>query len=648
MFGPLEADGAMDWEYTGNHYVFVPRLARGTAGIHAVNIVHRGLDGLVEWRSSMQPDPERAPLFGIQATVDETEAPVTGFTWDRLDGWIPRGEAPLARDLRIVVTVCAPPGYEALARGVLVRIDLENRGATMRRVGLAFGGTWAHTLRCVATTRPLTGRNRLIAAVREGGFILETGEGQGAAALAIVGTATPVELVGGVSDTTPTTLQQDTTLEAADGEPLRFSIRQTFDVGPRRRVTVAFAIAAGMERDGALATAVRLAAQDSGEVIQAARLEVTRLGRRSAPRRVGDLARRNLLFAAFSGVARSIDDDRLYPVASRFLEHGPCAAVDERDILLGTLPALTIADPFLARELLLRMFEIYSDRAGTHLRYLSGGVLSPGLSITRFCAYAEAIDGYVRDAADPSFADEPLIQDVLREMDDWLWGRLHRDLLLCSTELGPSGEKPDYAFVTVDNVRAWRFCGILERHWRPRDGEPPARFREGAEEMAAAIWQHCVIEHEGAPVFAGSVDLEGNAAIYDDPEGSLAWLPHLGFCDAADPVWTNTMDLLHSAAYPLWRRGNVDGLVGRNGRNEASLWALCAELTLPGPERDLAVQRVLALDFEGGLAARAWDPATGRATNGPWSAPHAGLLAWSLLREPRPERPLKGRKATRP
>ena len=68
-----------------------------------------------------------------------------------------------------------------------------------------------------------------------------------------------------------------------------------------------------------------------------------------------------------------------------------------------------------------------------------------------------------------------------------------------------------------------------------------------------------------------------------DPEGSLAWLPHLEFCDAADPVWTNTMDLLHSAGYPLWRRGSVDGLVGRNGRNEAETrfsWNVVAEGTL--------------------------------------------------------------------
>lgn len=628
----------MDWEYTGNHYVFIPRIARATAGIHAVNIVHRGLDGLIEWRAARQADAASPPLLGVlDAEVDGENGRPAAFKWDRLDGWIPRGETEIARDVRLVVTICAPPGYEALARGALIRLELENRGTTARSVRLRLGGTWAHTIRCVATPRPLTGRNRLIASQAEAGFVLETGEGQSGAALAIVCApgAGPTRLEAAGPGEELSEAAATTSVEGHDGEALRWVIQRLVEVGPRRRATLVCAVAAGLERDGALATAVRLAAQNAGQVIQAARLEVTRLARRSAPRRVGDLARRNLLFATFAGVARSIDDDRLHPVASRIVEHGPCAAVDERDVLLGTVPALVIADPFLARELLLRMFELYSDRAGTHLRYLSGGVLSPGLSITRFCAYAEALDRYVREAADPSFADEPLVQDVLREMDDWLWGRLHRDIFLCSTELAPSGDVPDYPFVTIDNVRAWRFCRILEAHWRPREGEPPPRFREGAEEMAAAIWQNCVIEHEGAPVFAGSVDLDGNAAIYDDPEGSLAWLPFLEFCDRDDPVWTNTMDLLRSPSYPLWRPGAVDGLVGRNGRGEASLAALCAELT--APQRDRAVQRVLSLEFDGGIAGRTWDPATGRGGAGAWSAAHAGMLAWALLTEPRPE-----------
>ena len=124
------------------------------------------------------------------------------------------------------------------------------------------------------------------------------------------------------------------------------------------------------------------------------------------------------------------------------------------------------------------MFELYSDRAGTHLRYLSGGVLGPGFSLSRLCAYVEALDRYGTEAADPSLAAEPIVQDVLREMDDWLWGKLHRDVFLCSTDIGPSGEAPEYPFTTIDNVRAWRFARGLAATWQPRPDEPPPRFLE--------------------------------------------------------------------------------------------------------------------------------------------------------------------------
>jgi hypothetical protein len=133
-------------------------------------------------------------------------------------------------------------------------------------------------------------------------------------------------------------------------------------------------------------------------------------------------------------------------------------------------------------------------------------------------------------------------------------------------------------------------------------------------------------------VIAGATDLEGNAAIYDDPAGSLGLLPYLGFCDAEDPIWSNTMDLLHSADYPLWL-GNkpFPGLASRRTPDQASLAALCAELLGPHRERALALLRKLQL--VGGIACRNYDPQTGHTSSGPWAAPLAALLARALLED---------------
>lgn len=617
--------------YTGNAYVFVPHIDRH-GSLHGINVVHRGLDGLVEWRSG-----EDAALAGPSFRVDGADVPPGDVQWERLDAWVPRMEATLGPDLRVALTFCAPTGYEALARGILLHAEIRNRGTDAHDVEMSLGGTWHHALRCVATVRPLQSERRLVASPRGDGFALEVGEGAVGASLAVVLAGGEATLAAGTD--APAEARPGSELRAAGADPLAWRISRAFRLESRRRTALTFAVAAGLERDGALHTAARLAALDAERIIQEARIEATRLGRHTL-RGHGDRMRDNFLFAAYAGVARAIDDDRIYPVASRILEHGACAVVDEADVLLGTLPALCMTEPFIARELLMRMFELYSDRAGTHLRYIAGGVLAPGFSLTRYCAYAQALDTYVRETRDATIVDEPLVQDILREMDEWLWGRLDRDVFLCSTDLGPSGQAPDYPFTVTDNVRAWRFAKCIAAHWRPRDGEPPARFETAADDFASAIWKHGVVVHDGSRVFAGSVDLDGNAAIYDDPEGSLRWLPHLGFCDADDPVWTDTMDLLHSAAYPLWRKGErADGIAGRDTRGAASFSALCAELA--SPRRSHALDTLGALTTPGGIACRLYDADTGACVDGAWSATRAGLLAWTLLQmraEPAPRK----------
>lgn len=158
-----------------------------------------------------------------------------------------------------------------------------------------------------------------------------------------------------------------------------------------------------------------------------------------------------------------------------------------------------------------------------------------------------------------------------------------------------------------------------------------------ADEAAAAFWQRLTTDLDGTRVIACSADLAGEAAVYDDPLGSLAWLPRLGFCDATDPIWENTLDLLRSPAYPFWLGDRPHpGLAGRSAPRQASLAALCADLATPRREAALAVLRTLRLP--GGIAAETWDPDTGEAVRGPFAAGLAALLALSLREEPAPER----------
>jgi hypothetical protein len=620
----------MNWELTGNHYVCLPRISRSTGAIHSVNVVHRGLNSLIEWGTERAPTPDGPAFLFPEIRMDDAVVPLEDLAWERLDRWLPRFRATLQDRVTLTCTIAAPGGFEPLVRGALVRFELDNQSAREHAVVIALVGDWRWSLRCVATVRPLRGSNRLFVATDGRALALEAAEGSASAALAITASGdVRIESHAG-EHSAPGAPGEE--IEAGQGQAIHFRVSRSVTVRAGRRANVMFALGVAPERDGALTTARHIARFPADDLIQSARLELARITRHGRPSGLTELLNRNLVFAYYCAIARAIDDDRIYPLTSRSSDHGPCTIIDEAETLNGTLPLLSRIDPHLARELLVRSFDLLSDRAGYAARYLDGGVAGPGFALDRLVAYVIAADRYVIDTNDQQFAQEHMLQDVLREMDDYLWSRLHPEIFLCSTELLPSGERADYPFVAYDNALVWRFCQALSRLWRPREEEPPARFAAGADELMAAFWQHCTVDHDGVRVIAGATDLAGNAAIFDDPAGSLMLLPWLGFCSADDPIWADTIELLRSERYPLWLGSKpFPGLAGRSAPGQASLAALCADLL--GPQRDSALQLLRRLQLDAGVAARTYDPDTGQSSSGAFAPTIAALLAHALLEE---------------
>src|SRR5690606_37234468 len=125
-----------------------------------------------------------------------------------------------------------------------------------------------------------------------------------------------------------------------------------------------------------------------------------------------------------------------------------------------------------------------------------------------------------------------------------------------------------------------------------------------------------------------SANLEGDAAVYDDPALSLALLPFFGFCSADDPVWRATMEFLRSPRYPLWRAGAIGGVAARSGSGRPRTSALCADLLTP--DARAALDRLLRLRLPGGVAAASYDTDTGQAEE-PHHAALSGFIAWTLV-----------------
>jgi uncharacterized protein len=612
---------------TGNDYISIPSLTTACA-IPSVTVLHAGLGGLVEWAG-----PEKGALFRLRIRSGGGEAELDTAGWRRLDRWIPEFRLR-SGDLEVTGTVCAPAGYPA-ARGFIVRVELEHAGRLSEEVSVALELNWAETRLWFHGGRPLPGSNRLCS-VPGGGLVLESDDGRGPA-LALMAEDARAELPQGAEPGGPCVVP--------NGKPLTATLETSRVLTPRRRQVVTFFVGVGRERDGAMASAAAMRRTGAGELLRQARLELAHMVRAAQDHRWADMLNRNLLFNRFFAAGRAIDNDQLWLLRSRSPLCPSPGLFNETEGLFWTLPALVASDPTVAREALLRCFDLYSERSGEYRRYLDGGAFDSGFVLEQFLLYAWAVDMYVTATGDSSVLDEPVVIHVIMETDAALFLRLHPEHMLCSSELLPSGDAADHPYTAMGNALVRSFADALPRLYpRPNGGdEPPPRFEGTASEVAAALWQHCVVAVAGEHLLASSADLEGGAAVYDDPAMSMALLPFFGLCPQDDPVWAATMAFLRSSRYPLFREGAVAGVARRGEPDRVALAGLVSDLL--GADAGSALDRLLRVRLPGGVAAESCDPATGEG-DGPHHAALAGFLAWALIRAAEPA-PTQQRRKTR-
>lgn len=627
-----------DGELTGNDYVSVP-IIHHDASMDLINVLHGASAGLIEWSGGTNGLLRPAITFGGDAVDMQTAR------WRRLDRWIPVFTATLSDGSVITGTICAPGGYPP-ARGFTLRIEAENRGRAARELHVDLDVEWTWSSLRIASARPLPGANLLGIDDTGVALILETDGGRGPALA--VGTSHPPQLTAGHGAGELQRLPPGATLAADNGAPLRARIRQVVQVRSNSRAGVVFNIGAGRERDGALAAVSSLRRAGPDHWLRQARLELSHTLRSAQDHRWAEPLNRNLLFNRYYALGRAIDDDRLYLLRSRSPLCPAPAVFNEREALLWSLPALIIADPGIAREAMFRAFELASERSGEHLRYIDGGSYDAGFVLDQFLLYAWAVDHYVAASGDASVLDDPLTRQIVLETDAAAYMRLHPQHVLAGTELLPSGDVADYPFATMANVLLWRFADSLPRLQPAEpDGaaqDPPRRFQDATGEIAAAVWHHCVSDVEGHPILAASANLEGDAAVYDDPALSLAMLPFFGFCTTDDPVWRATIEFLRSPHYPLWKTGRIPGLAGRAGSKLPRTAALCADLLTH--EAPAALDRLLRLQLPSGVAAAGYDPDTGAGSE-PHHAALAGFVAWTLVHAAEPKQAGAGRRKMR-
>ena len=573
------------WQITGNHWLALPCIHPADGALHALGVLHRGSRSAIELAGSADfLNGSSTPLLRPSVSVGGRafDFGATQMAWERALNWIPTFTCTIGS---VVVrgTIFAPYGRDADVAGAVYALAIENRGGEAIDVGVSLDGSFGHRQLRVRSARRFGDAN-VVARTADDVVLLEGSEPPGEVAVAI-GADGPA------------------TLTVGEGGAERFVLARRFTIEAGGREHAAFYIAAGPERDGANAAVGVLRRRGWRELLSATRDALQGLQQTASNDAMDRLINRNLLFAYFYAVGRALDDAHYYLIRTRAPRNGRGVTVRDWEALAWTIPAVQLADPPLARELLLRACELHGYAPGRGVHYLDGTLFEPGFTLEGAAAYALATDRYIRDTGDDQIVEEPVLADTLYLAADDLAARRDRHVPLYHTEVSPSGAPPRHPFSLHGNAVVAQALDILRRTL----DEETARAIEDPEAVRAAIRRHFVVDREGKSTFASAVDLAGSISLDDDPLGSALWLPLYETVARQDSTYRRTVK---AAA------GEPRALAQQVAR-------------LMGPESAAVLQWLRRAALDNGVAAEEVD-ADGRARSNGGDAALSGLLAWSV------------------
>jgi hypothetical protein len=572
---------AIPWQFTGNHWIAIPCIHPADASLHAVGLLHRGARAAIEFAGA--PDfaaGTGAPLLRPVISINGVVHPMSAGTmaWERALGWIPTFTCTLGT-LVVRGTIFAPFGRDSDVPGAIYTLSVENRGDAPADVAVAMQGALGHRQLRVRTPRPFTDPARV--AVEQGVVVVGGSSAPEYAALAITADGDGSASVQGET----------------------FEVARSFVVAPGAREQVAWYLGVGPERDGAQATVEVLRRRGWKELMGGTRDALRSLEQSTGSDAMDRLINRNLLFAYFYGVGRALDDAHYYLVRTRAPWHSLGVTLRDWEALSWTIPAVQLADPPLARELLIRTCELHGYAPGRGVNYLDGTLFQPGFSLEAIGAYPLAVERYIRDTGDDRIVDEPVVAETLYAAAEELDARRDEKVPLYRTEVTPSGAQAAHPYTLHGNAVVAQAFDILRR---TLDEETSGTLQD-PEAIRAAMRRHFVVDRDGKQVFATAVDLSGGVSMDDDPGASVLWLPLYDAVGREDSTY----------------RRSVKGL----GAEPSLLVLQCARLL--GPDSAAVLQWLRRAPLDGGAAAELVD-ADGRAVGNLGDAALSGLLAWTV------------------
>lgn len=576
------------WQVTGNHWLCLPCIHPVDASIHLAGVVHAGTRGAIEFAGNSHfAEGSGPPLVALAISVDGKASPIgaNGMVWEREFSWLPTFSCSIG-DLSLRGSIITPCGKDADLPGTIISVSLENRGTNAVSVGVGVNGVLGLRQHRIQTSRAF-----------EDGHSVRSSAADDFPSVILEGHAHPAQAAFSIS---PAETGARVTVDSAAA---MWSLLHEGSLLPGEKLEYAFLLSAGGDPDGALATLDVMRRRGWRNLVATTRRELQRIEQSTSEPSVDRLINRNLAFAVFTGIARAIDDQRIYPVHSRMPWNGRGLTITDWDALIWLLPAMQLADPGLARELLLRMCELHGHSPGIGTRYLDGTLFAAAFSLESLSSYAIAVDEYIVQTGDDRIVDEPMLAETLYSVHEDLAERRHPRIPLYSTEVNPDGSVPLHPYTAHGNAVAAFALEVLSRTL----DEKTAEKVQDAESVRASALRHFSVEGaDGRARFISSSDLAGASNAGDDPAGSLYWLPYFHLVGRDDSLYRRTVK--------QWEESDSDLLVAR-----------CARLI--GPASSSVLDWLRRAPLDSGVAAELVD-AGGKAVGNGGDAVHSAMVAY--------------------
>jgi hypothetical protein len=486
------------------------------------------------------------------------------------------------KDLVVRGVICAPHGRNADLAGFVIDVSIENRGTRPLDVAIGAEGSFGQRMLRVRTARPFTDASSVIA---------------GNAASVVLGgdiAGNPVAIAIGATRL----------IEPKIANASSWSIGEIQTIGAGTSHSISFCVAAGQERDGAEAVLEVMRRRGAANLISATRSALGAMEPSTAIPAADRLIARHMFFAYFCSVARAIDDAHLYVMRSRIPWNGSGMTIRDWEALMWIMPAIQLADPPLARELLLRICDLHGYAPGSGVHYLDGSLFEPGFSLEGAAAFPIAVDEYIVQSGDDKVVEEPLLADSLYNAYDDITAHKHSSLPLYSTEVNPDGSVPRFEYTSHGNAVAALALDILAHTLDEKTAE---KVQDPAAVRAALLRHFAHADAGGKGVLATSNSLvEGSEA--DSAQSPLMyWLPLYDLMSRDDSTYRRTVKPLETV-------------------DSESLFLRCARLV--GPSGSAALDWLRRAPLDGGVAAEFVD-SDGRATANGGDSAISALIAYT-------------------